>query len=324
MSMLLSKAFQGYNFDKSAQYSPNTLKAYQVVHRNMIDFLGDIPVRQVTPEQLTQFIIWLQNDYKPNRSNGDDSAIAPSYVDLHWKGVRSFFNWAHKALDIPRPDLDMPRPKFTRAHVKPFSEDEIRLLIKGCEQTPSVSRKGKAYTRRIITVHRNKAIILALLDTGLRIGELLRLTVRDVDFDTGEILVAPFGTGRKTKPRFTYLGATARRALWLYVAKKEDPRPSDHLFTSDDYSPLTDNAARLMLRRLGKRVGIEDVHPHKFRHTFAIWYLRNGGDVFTLQRILGHSTLDMVNHYLAIAKADVATAHRRASPLDRWARHRAF
>lgn len=317
-TMLLSKAFQGYNFDKSAYYSPNTIKAYQIVHRNMIDFLGDIPVRQVTPQQLTQFIIYMQHDYKPKRSSGDDSPISPNYLDLHWKGVRSFFNWAHKTLDIPRPDLDMPRPRFARAHVKPFSEDEVRLLIKGCEQTPSVSRNGKAYSRRIITVHRNKAIILTLLDTGLRINELLRITIRDVDFDTGEILVAPFGTGYKTKPRIVYLGTTARRSLWLYTAKMDNANSSDRLF------PITDNAARLMLRRLGKRVGIPNVHPHKFRHTFAIHYLRNGGDIFTLQKILGHSSLDMVRYYLDIANADVARAHRRASAVDRWNRDRPF
>lgn len=72
------------------------------------------------------------------------------------------------------------------------------------------------------------------------------------------------------------------------------------------------------LGRLGRRAGIKSVHAHRFRHTFAINYLRNGGDVYTLQDLLGHTSLDMVRRYLHLAQVDIDTAHRRASPVENW------
>ena len=81
---------------------------------------------------------------------------------------------------------------------------------------------------------------------------------------------------------------------------------------------MNKNALRLLMAHLGNKAGVKKCHPHRFRHTFAITYLRSGGDVFTLQSLLGHSTLDMVQHYARIAEIDVQEAHRRASPADNW------
>jgi len=312
--MLLSKAIEGYFYDKATTYSEKTLESYHFVFRNLVTHLGDKEMESVTPDDLKSFINWLRTDYVPRRFSGDTSPLMPASVDLHWKGTRSLFHWANKELGLPRPDLNMPRPTFSRAYVKAFTEEEIRRMLKACEYTADKAHDGSPhiYRQHRPTSHRDKALILTLLDTGLRLGEALRVQIGDVNFETGEIVVAPFGTGKKTRPRLVILGATARRAVWLYVARLKDSRPDDRLFQ------MTPVSTRLILTRLGQRAGVSDVHPHRFRHSFAIWYLRGGGDVFTLQRQLGHSDLSMVNYYLDIAQSDIASAHRKASALDRW------
>lgn len=70
--------------------------------------------------------------------------------------------------------------------------------------------------------------------------------------------------------------------------------------------------------RLGAKAGVQDCHPHRFRHTFAVNFLRNGGNAFEIQMALGHTTLQMVQTYLALAQADLDAAHRKASPVENW------
>jgi integrase/recombinase XerD len=127
------------------------------------------------------------------------------------------------------------------------------------------------------------------------------------------------GGAKGGKGRVVFLGNAARTALWRYLAEREDESdPRAPLFLERTGRPLNKMALRFLIGGLGKNAHIQKCHPHRFRHTFAITYLRNGGDLFTLQALLGHSTLEMVRHYARIAEVDVAQAHRRASPADNW------
>src|SRR4030042_732800 len=103
------------------------------------------------------------------------------------------------------------------------------------------------------------------------------------------------------------------------LAKREDGEdPEAPLFVTKPNRPLNKAGLRHLTGALGKQANVKRSYPHRFRHTFAITYLRSGGDVFTLQSLLGHSTLDMVQHYARIAEVDIQEAHRRASPADNW------
>jgi integrase/recombinase XerD len=308
--MLLSKAIEGFILDGLAgTYSPSTIKLYQICLRLFIEHHGDCELDTITPDILSAYMGYLRNEYKPHRLHPSDAPLSPSALDNHWKCLRAFFGWGHKILGLKRPDLNLPRQSFKLPEIIPFTQEELRRIFNACEYTKVASGRTP-YRMKRPTAARDKALVYLLLDTGLRVGEVTRLRIEDIDLSNGEVHVAPYGSGQKTKPRTVFLGKVSRRAVWYYLSSR-DYRLDEPLFK------LSDRNIRLLLLRMGERANVPNVHPHRFRHTFAIYYLRNGGDVFTLQRLLGHSSLDMVQHYLALADTDTAEAHRRASPVDR-------
>jgi integrase/recombinase XerD len=147
------------------------------------------------------------------------------------------------------------------------------------------------------------------------------LTLADLDLKAGKLLVkhGALGGAKGGKGRQVYIGKNTRKAIWRYLASRgTDENPDAPLFICNSFYPFNKDSLRQLLGRIGKRANINKVYPHKFRHTFAITYLRSGGDVFTLQALLGHSSLDMVRHYAQIAQIDVEKAHQKASPADNW------
>jgi integrase/recombinase XerD len=308
--MLISKAVEGYILDISTSYALGTIKLNGLYLSKLVEYLGDPELDKITPADLSRYMVFMRKDFKPKRFSGDTSPLSPSALDNHWKAIRSFFGWAERNIQAGRPDRNLQRPRFKLPEVPAFTRDELKQIITAAEwytykrlgQVTRAKRPKAAYCR---------ALILLLQDTGLRIGEVSRLKVEDINLKTGEILVAPFGSGQKTKPRTVYLGAVARRAIWLYLAKKEY-KPVDPLFSIDS------TVLRDRIERIGKEAGVSKCNPHRFRHTFAIEFLRAGGDPFVLKRLLGHSTLEMVEHYLDLAKDDLRRNAAASSPADRW------
>lgn len=313
--MLLSKAIEGFLLDFSLHHSASTAyRAYHPALRHLLRYTNDPPLNEIMPNILKQFIYYLLTEYVPERnlySTRKGTPLSGSAVDNYWKALRSFFRWAHQnQLINSNPARDLPRPGFSLPEIQPFAADEIKRLLKSAEYT-TAQRNGRNISIKRPNAKRNLALLLLMLDTGLRLGEIARLKIADVHLDSREVYVAPYGTGKKTKSRVIPIGKATSTALWHYLSGLElDPARS--LFH------LSPHSIRSLVLRLGKTAGVPHTHPHRFRHTFAIEYLRNGGDIFTLQRILGHSSLDMVRRYLNLAKSDIQSAHRRASPVDNW------
>ena len=189
--MLLSQAIDGFMLAlSSGDYAASTVALYRYTLTNLLQWCNNPPVENITDDSLRRFMAYLKTEYRHGKTG---EPISPAYIDNHWKSLRTFFAWASKTLHIPRPDMDLPRPVYRSSEIVPFSDDEARKIVRATEVSVRFKRANtKEYQLKKANALRDKAIILALLDTGLRVGELCRLQVEDVNLSTGEVMVKPF------------------------------------------------------------------------------------------------------------------------------------
>jgi len=208
-------------------------------------------------------------------------------------------------------------PKVQEPIIEPFTKEEVQALLKACDVSKTWKNRSTTTNTRP-TADRDRALILTLLDSGIRASELCGIKKADLDLTSNSIKVI----GKGNKPRLVQIGRRTSQAIWkAMLSRLESMRDDDPVFavgTNGNERPLTRFHLLTLLERLGERAGVKSVYPHRFRHSFAIAYLRNGGDVFTLQQLLGHSELAMVRRYARIAQTDCAVVHQRASPVDNW------
>ena len=218
--------------------------------------------------------------------------------------MKAFSSWLLKEGYTSNNTLTSIRlPKAPIKIVDTLSPDEIEALID--TQNPLTSFGS-----------RNIAILVTLLDTGLRCSELSNLLFENTHIEEGYLKVI----GKGAKERLVPIGALTHKVLWRYVLHFR-PQPineaNDYLFLTIDGEKLEYNAIRLLLKRWGKKAGIPRLHAHLCRHTYATNYLCYGcGDVFRLQHILGHNTLEMVRRYVHYASTQSLINGKTLSPVD--------
>lgn len=302
--MRLSAAIDSFMLDARARrLATGTIADYTNTLRKLQTFCGDPELADITAATLRAFLATLDQPQAP-------AGIAPrparplskkTTLNIHI-GLSAFYSYAVRAGLAPVQLMrQIPRPKPERRALVPFTRDEIKALLGSIAQTRLVKR--------------NRALLLLLLDCGVRASELCSLDLRDYDAKHARIRVL----GKGDKERILPMAVTTSKALNSYVAAvRKHAAPADPLFVSRSGARLTRGGLLQWLYDLGARAGVPDCHPHRFRHTFAIQYLRNGGDVYSLQMMLGHETLEMCRRYLALASADLAAVHQHASPVSGW------
>ena len=208
--MSLSKALVGFLNSKAAEgLSDGTLTNYDFRLKQWIGFAGDALVENVTPEAIREYLVWLRTEYRPRRYNGNRGPLSPKTLRNAYITLSSFFTWAVQEFDLPNPMRRVPAPKFQQAPVEPLRREQVEVLLDACDFT----RRAETETRRRFrmrrpTAKRDRAIILMLLDTGLRASELCKLRVGDVDLRTGRVDVrhGPKGGAKGGKGRMVFLG----------------------------------------------------------------------------------------------------------------------
>jgi site-specific recombinase XerD len=310
--MKLAQAIQNWLLDlESTNHSSNTISTYKVHLAKLQKYLENAELPTLTKTRLQEFMVWVQKNTMRGRK------VSPRTVQSVYDAVKIFCGWAARE-GLLKSNLlaDMARPKAPADEIRPLTQDEFRRMLAACDFTRPYHNDSTKRNRRA-TARRDKAILAILIDTGLRASELCALALADVDRTTKRLHI--LGKGRKR--RYVYLTRKAMHYLQKYLTERgeDELAQSENLFVSRGSGrAMSRGQLYHIIRGLGRRVGIADVSVHQLRHTFAIEFLRGGGDVFSLQKLLGHADLKMTSRYISLAAIDAQTVHRRASPGDSW------
>ena len=259
----------------------------------LVECCGDCALGEVSPVMVRKFLDNLKNEY------GLDAGT----VQRHLVSVKAFFRWVYEeGFIIRNPTVGVRVGGVIRKVVKGLSPVELARLLASVGDGSSV------------LAVRHGAMVYVLVDCGLRISELMNLKLSDVDWSTGVLRIR----GKGFKERFVRMGLSTSRVLkgYLVVRNGNGRSDADWLWLNDEGNKCERSVVQHWIGVLGNRLGMR-LHAHLLRHTFAISFLRNGGNVFALQAMLGHSTLEMTRRYCqALGFEDVFKVHEVASPVD--------
>ncbi len=231
------------------------------------------------------------------------SKYSPETVHTHVRALRSFSFWLTREGYTQTPVFELLElPKLPQKKVDVLSPEEIHQILSSIN--PDTCKGSRLL-----------AIVMLMLDSGIRAGELVGLKLPDIDWNRGVFKVM----GKGSKERFVPFGSTAKQMLHRYIqVYRPNPiRPDiDHAFLSLDGYPLTVNAVVHMMTRLADNSGVARLHAHLLRHTCGVLYLLGEGDTKSLQIFLGHSSPRMTNHYEQLKDEHVLAQHRKHSPVD--------
>jgi len=280
---------------KSKGLADRTLQTYESSLKKLGEYLHryDTDSEVIAPNHLRGFV-----------AEQLEKGLSRSSIAIHMRSVRVFFNFlAREGIVERNPMRNVATPKVPQTYPEVLSEEQIKRLLKVCNRSTWVGT-------------RNYAMLLTFLDTGIRLSELIGLNLEDVDLQNWTIRVR---NGKGSKERYVFIGRSLFRALRRWIDARGVSCPDSVFFiTRNGHRHDLRNVERI-IERLATKAGLDGtrVTPHILRHTFATHYIKNGGDPFSLQRILGHSDIKTTMIYVNLAGVGLREAHAKASPVDR-------
>ena len=293
-------------FAKAENKSDRTIESTIAAIRDFDRFLNwPHDINEILPEDLRNYIRFLQSrsrwpdhpTIKPNQGILSDHTIA-TYI----RTIRAFFSWlAREGFLDSSPFTMIKPPKAPRKIVPTLGSVEATQFFKSIPRNNAIG-------------YRDFTFLFTLYGTGVRSNELKILETKNVNFDSGQFKIQ----GKGAKERTITMSARVFKVMYKYWTSWRPKSESPYFFVNNNDRPLNrfHIAHRMKVYVIRSGISVAKCSPHVLRHTFAVQFLRNGGDIFSLQRILGHASLDMTRHYAELAESDIEKNMKAFSPAE--------
>lgn len=254
-----------------------TIDQYHRIINNFLKSTGK-PVKKITTGDIRYYLAKYMSERK----------VGKTTLDNQRRALSAFFSWLTAENYIDRnPMLRIKKIKADEKIKMPFTDIELEQL------------------RAVTKNYKEKALIEFLLSTGCRVSEVARLHIQDINFAKNECIVY----GKGSKERKVYISDKCMYYLDAYLRERKESSTS--LFTNRNNYGMTKANIEILIKKVGERAGIEKVHPHRFRRTFATNALNKGMSVQCVQKILGHQSLDTTMIYCSVDDVNVKMEHKR-------------
>ena len=259
--------------------SERTLNYYRMTIEHLLNHIS-IPIRRVTTEEMRTYLV------KYQKINNCSKVT----VDNVRRNISSFFSW------LEEEDYILKSP-MRRIH-----KIKTKTVVKGIISDEAIEK-----LRDQCTKIRDLAMIDLLYSTGIRVGELVNLNIEDINFEQRECIVY----GKGDKERRVYFDAKAKIHLQEYLNSRNDRNPALFVTLDQPHERLKISGVEIRLRKMGRKLGLERVHPHKFRRTMATRAIDKGMPIEQVQKILGHSQIDTTMQYAIVNQNNVKISHQK-------------
>ena len=259
--------------------SEKTLKYYKATIGRLLANLS-VHITHVTTDNLRKYLA----DYQEN------STCSKANIDNIRRILSSFFAWLEDENYILKsPVRRIHKIKTAKTVKETYSDESLEMMRDSCENL------------------RDLAMIDLLSSTGMRVGELVGLNVADIDFENRECVV--FGKGNKERP--VYFDARTKIHLRNYVQSRTDRNPALFVSLLKPYDRLQISGVEIRMRKIGRDLEMDRVHPHKFRRTLATRAIDKGMPIEQVQQLLGHAKIDTTMQYAMVSQNNVKISHRK-------------
>lgn len=259
--------------------SDKTIKYYRATLIMMTSSLKKNVLR-ITTEDLRKYL----GEYQKSRNS---SRVT---IDNIRRIFSSFFSWLEdEDIIIKSPVRRIHKVKSSTKVKETYTDEDLERLRDSCKS------------------ERDIALIDLLASTGMRVGELVHLNINDINFEERECVVV----GKGSKQRMIYFDARSKIHLLNYLSSRHDSNPALFVSLHLPHQRMSINGIEGRLKRLGRKIGLQKVHPHKFRRTLATNAIDKGMPIEQVQKLLGHERIDTTLHYAMVKQSNVKIAHRK-------------